>query len=111
MTKNNVLPALVLLPAFFVLHNYNELAGFLPFRTALLSALLIYGILAVIFFILHYRGVSKPAASLNIGRKVSGVDIRHRGHKRRPEEAPHLVSPKLWIRLGIRLPNQYISHD
>ena len=64
MTKNNVLIALVLLPAFFVLHNYNELAGFLPFRTALLSALLIYGILAVIFFILLYRGVSKPAASL-----------------------------------------------
>jgi hypothetical protein len=47
--------ALVLLPAFFLLHNYNELFGFIPGRLVLFYALLIYAVIVIAYFILRRR--------------------------------------------------------
>lgn len=52
MKKSTALPALFVLPAFFLLHSYNQLFGFVPARTVLSYTLLIYGSLAVFYFIL-----------------------------------------------------------
>ena len=39
--------------------------------------------------------VSKPAAALDIGRKVSRIDICDRSHKGWPEVRPYLVPPEI----------------
>ena len=64
MKKSTALPALLLLPAFFLLHSYNQLFGFVPVKTVLFYALLIYGILAVCYFILLKLRVPAPKTEL-----------------------------------------------
>jgi hypothetical protein len=51
--KKNVLTALLLLPIFFLLHNYNELFGFISIQQILRYGLIIYGILAICLLIIY----------------------------------------------------------
>jgi sulfatase-like protein len=50
--KKNVLIAITLLPVFFLLHNYNELFGFIKTSQVINYGLIIYGSIAVCLLIL-----------------------------------------------------------
>src|SRR5579862_2230408 len=50
--KKNVLTAILLLPIFFLLHNYNELFGFIRTSQVINFGLIIYGSLAICLFTL-----------------------------------------------------------
>lgn len=52
MKKPTALVALILLPAFFLLHNYNELFGFIPVSQVLLYALIIYSVLTAAYLLM-----------------------------------------------------------
>jgi hypothetical protein len=64
MKRPTALVALFLLPAFFLLHNYNDLFGFIPIRELLFYALTIYGVLAIACFIMISLKISAPKTSL-----------------------------------------------
>jgi hypothetical protein len=66
MIKKSALVALVLLPAFFLLHNYNELFGFIPVRQVLFYAVIIYGVLGIVYFIIRRMNLSATKTSLVI---------------------------------------------
>jgi hypothetical protein len=63
MIKKTALLALFLLPAFLLLHNSNELFGFIPARQVLIYAFVIYSILTLAYFLLS-RKISPPKAAL-----------------------------------------------
>jgi FlaA1/EpsC-like NDP-sugar epimerase len=50
--KKNVLVAIILLPVFFLLHNYNELFGFIKTSQVINYGLVIYGLLVFSLIIL-----------------------------------------------------------
>jgi hypothetical protein len=50
--------SLLLLPAFFLLHNYNELFGFIPVKQIVKDAIIIYSLIFVSFFILRLFKIS-----------------------------------------------------
>lgn len=52
MLKKNALIALLLLPAFFLLHNYNELFGFINIHQIIKYSLIIYASLAITLLVL-----------------------------------------------------------
>ncbi|HTS46173.1 MAG TPA: sulfatase-like hydrolase/transferase [Puia sp.] len=64
MTKKTPLIALILLPAFFLLHNYNEIFGFIPMKQMILDAIIIYGILALAYFILRRMKITDQKSCL-----------------------------------------------
>src|SRR5579871_5107157 len=64
MKKPSVILALILLPAFFLLHNYNELFKFISVKDVLFYAFLIYTLLAVAFIFLVRLKISAAKASL-----------------------------------------------
>jgi len=62
---SNAVIALALLPAFFILHNCNELFGFLPLRQIVFYTVLIYLVVFILYFVLKRRiGSSKTAVLL-----------------------------------------------
>ena len=48
--KKNALIALILLPAFFLLHNYNEIFGFIAVKQILIDVVIIYCFLVIVFY-------------------------------------------------------------
>ncbi|HEX4372006.1 MAG TPA: sulfatase-like hydrolase/transferase [Puia sp.] len=64
MLKKNALIALILLPAFFLLHNYNELFGFIKIRQVLIIAVIIYAFLAAFYFLFIRLGLSSSKTIL-----------------------------------------------
>ena len=56
--------ALFLLPAFYILHNYNQILGFIDFRQILIAVFLFFIPLLIIYFIMIRMGVSKQKTSL-----------------------------------------------
>ncbi|MBS1948696.1 MAG: sulfatase-like hydrolase/transferase [Bacteroidetes bacterium] len=64
MKKHTALPALLLLPAFFLLHNYNELFGFIPVKEIFSYAALFYLLLAAGYGILRIMKLSSQKAAL-----------------------------------------------
>jgi len=64
MIKKSALIALILLPFFFLLHNYNEIFGFIPLRQIIKYAILIYGILAIAYFIMRRLHISGTKTAL-----------------------------------------------
>jgi hypothetical protein len=64
MKKSTALAALLLLPAFFLLHNYNELFGFIPAKDILFYAMVIYALLALSLFIMRAMKISTQKTSL-----------------------------------------------
>ncbi|MFI5155085.1 MAG: hypothetical protein ACHQEM_02820 [Chitinophagales bacterium] len=55
---------LVLLPAFFLLHNYNELFGFIPGKLMLWSSLVIFASIFIFYFLVKYLVASAEKSSL-----------------------------------------------
>src|SRR5580704_19685440 len=51
--KRTAIVAILLLPAFFLLHNYNELFGFIKIRQVLIYGMVIYVPIVVCLLILY----------------------------------------------------------
>jgi len=64
MKKKTALPALLLLPAFFLLHSYNQLFGFVPVKTVLFYSFLIYGVLTTSYFLMLRLKITAPKTSI-----------------------------------------------
>jgi hypothetical protein len=64
MKKKSALLALILLPAFFLLHNYNELFGFIPVKDLFFYALVMYPLLGLAYFIMLRLKIPTSKASL-----------------------------------------------
>ncbi|HVM89820.1 MAG TPA: sulfatase-like hydrolase/transferase [Puia sp.] len=64
MKKPTALAGLLLLPVFFLLHNYNELFGFIPAKEIVFYAILIYILLAVTYVIIRAMRLDPQKASL-----------------------------------------------
>src|SRR5580704_7000203 len=64
MLKRNAIIALILLPAFFLLHNYNELFGFIKIQQVLITAVIIYVFLGAFYFLFGRLGLSSSKSIL-----------------------------------------------
>src|ERR1700683_1666403 len=62
--KKNVLTALILLPVFFLLHNYNQLFGFIKVSQVINYGLIIYGLLALCLLLLIVSKKLTPKSSV-----------------------------------------------
>ncbi len=62
--KRSLQIALFLLPAFFILHSYNQCSGFIRFGQVIRVAVLFYGPILVCYFGLIRFGMSKEKTSL-----------------------------------------------
>lgn len=64
MTPKKLWIAIILLPIFFLLQNYNEVIGFLGFRQILVYATVIYGLLAIGYWVLFIFRVDQTKSLL-----------------------------------------------
>jgi len=64
MLKKTAMISLLLLPIFFLLHNYNELFGFIPVRQIIRYAIIIYSLILISYFVTKLFNITSSKSTL-----------------------------------------------